>query len=61
MKSVLSEFSFGVFICRNKGTQSDLEAPFLPGSPLGRGVRGALLPALVVTAHFIYQSIYKKW
>jgi len=33
VKSVLGEFSFGVSICRNKGTQSDLGAPFYPPSP----------------------------
>ena len=33
MKSVLGEFSSGVSICRNKGTQSNLEASFLPGDP----------------------------
>ena len=49
MKSVLGEFSFGVSICRCKGTQSDLGAPFLPGAPFGRRVRGALPSALFVT------------
>jgi len=43
VKSVLDEFSSGVFIFRNKGTQSDLGATFLPGTP--RGLRGALPPA----------------
>jgi len=33
-------------MCRNKSTQSDLGAPFLLGAPSGRGVRGALPPAL---------------
>jgi len=33
VKSVLGEFSSGVSICRNKGTQSDLGSPFLPGAP----------------------------
>jgi len=37
VKSVLGEFSSGVSICRNKETQSDLGAPFLPGAlPAGR-------------------------
>ena len=43
-KSLLGEFSFGVSICRNKGTQSDLGALFLSGAP-DRGVREALPPA----------------
>jgi len=46
VKSALGEFSNGVSIWRNKGTQSDFGAPFLPAPP-GRGVRGALPPALV--------------
>ena len=37
MKSILGEFSSGVSICRNKGTQSDLWAPFLPGPPPAGG------------------------
>jgi len=37
VKSVLGELSFGVSVCRNKGTQSDL------GVPPGRGVRGPFL------------------
>jgi len=35
VKSVLGEFSSGVSICRNKGTHSDLGAPFLPVLPAG--------------------------
>jgi len=42
VKSVLGEFSSGVSTCRNKGTQSDLEGPYLP-APLCRGVRGPFL------------------
>jgi len=49
--SVLNEFSSGVSICRNKGIQSDLGAPFCPG-PLCPGVRGALLPALSKSIFF---------
>ena len=45
MKSVLGEFSFGVSICRNKGTESDLGTLFCPGHP-GTGVWGGLPPAL---------------
>jgi len=45
VKSALGEFSNGVSTCRNKGTQSDLGAPFWPGAT-GWGVRGALPPAL---------------
>ena len=37
VKSVIGEFSSGVSICRNKNTQSDLGAPFLPGAPRPRG------------------------
>jgi len=33
VKSVLGEFSSGVSVCRNKGTQSDVGAPLLPGPP----------------------------
>ena len=33
--SVLGECSSGVAICRNKGAQSDLWAPFLPGAARG--------------------------
>jgi len=47
VKSVLGEFSSGVSICRNKGAQSDLGAPFLSGTPRRRGMRG-LPPALVI-------------
>jgi len=36
VKSVLGEFSSGVSICRNKGTQSDLKATFLPGPLFAR-------------------------
>ena len=42
VKSVLGDFSSGVSVCHNKSTQSDLEAPFLPGPHS----RGALPPAL---------------
>ena len=35
VKSVLDEFSSVVFICSNKGTQSDLGAPFFPAPPAG--------------------------
>ena len=45
VKSVLGEFSSGVSACRNKGTQSDVGAPFLPGPPPAEGY-GALPPAL---------------
>jgi len=45
VKSVLGEFSSGVSICRNKGTQSDLGALFLPGAPPAGGM-GSLPPAL---------------
>jgi len=45
VKSVLGELSSGVSVCRNKGTESDLGAPFLLAPP-GRGVRGTLPPAL---------------
>jgi len=48
VKSVLGEFSSGVSICRNNGTQSDFGALFLPGPPLPGGT-GALPPALVTT------------
>jgi len=41
VKSVLGEFSSGVSICRNKGTQSDWGPPFCPGPP-GRGGYGGL-------------------
>ena len=44
-KSVLGEFSSGVSICYNKGTRSDLGILFLLEPP-GRGVQGALPPAL---------------
>ena len=40
VKSVLGEFSSGVSICRNKGTQSDLGPLF---APPGRGVQGPFL------------------
>ena len=33
VKSFLGEFSSGVSVCRNKGTESDLVAPFCPGPP----------------------------
>jgi len=33
VKSVLGEFSSGVSVCRNNGTQSDVRAHFLPGAP----------------------------
>ena len=39
VKSILGEFSSAVSIFRNKGTQSNLSAPFLPG----RGVWGPFL------------------
>ena len=45
VKSVLGEFSCGVSICPNKSLQSDL-GPFILGSPRGRGLRGAVPPAL---------------
>jgi len=35
VKSVHGEFSSDVSICRNKGTQSNLRAPFYPGTPAG--------------------------
>jgi len=37
VKSVLGEVSSGVSICRNKGTWSDLGAPFFPGIPPAGG------------------------
>jgi len=40
VKSVISGFSSGVSICRNKGPQSDLGAPFSPGSPQPGGTGG---------------------
>jgi len=40
MISVLGEFSSVVSVFRNKGTQSDLGAPFLPRAPFGRGYGG---------------------
>jgi len=43
VKSVLGEFSSGVFVFRNKRTQSDLEAPFWPGPLPAVGYRGAFL------------------
>jgi len=46
VKSVLGEFSSVVTIFRNKGSQSDLGAPFLDGAPRP-GVRGTLPPALL--------------
>jgi len=42
VKSVLRQFSSGVSICRNKGTQSDIGAPFCLGNP-GRGILGPFL------------------
>jgi len=36
----MCEFSSGVSICRNKGTQADLGAPFLPGPPPAGGYGG---------------------
>jgi len=33
VQAVLGEFSSGVSVCRNKGTQSDLGAPFFPAPP----------------------------
>ena len=35
VKSLLGEFSSGVFISRNKSTRSDSGAPFLPAPPAG--------------------------
>jgi len=46
-KSVLGEFGFGVSVCCNKGTQTDLGSLFARLPP-GRGLRGALTPALAV-------------
>jgi len=40
VKSVLGEFSFGISVCRNKGTQSDLGPPFRPGPLPGGGEGG---------------------
>jgi len=37
VKSVLGEFSSGLSICCNKGPQSDMGSPFLPGSSSGFG------------------------
>jgi len=42
VKSVLGEFRSGVSIYRNKGTQSDLGAPFLPGVPQPGALPSAL-------------------
>jgi len=47
VKSVLGEFSSGLSICRNKGPQSDLGAPFYQGLP-GRAT-GSLASDLVTT------------
>jgi len=47
VKSALGEFSSGVSVCRNKGTQSDLGTPFWP-TPIP-GDTGALLQALTGT------------
>jgi len=46
-KSVLGEFGFGVSVCCNKGTQTDLGSLFARLPP-GRELRGALTPALAV-------------
>jgi len=37
VKSVLGEFSSGVSICRNNGTQSDLGGPLSARAPLAGG------------------------
>jgi len=52
VKSALGEFSKRVSICRNKGTQSDLGAPFLAGYSSLRGIRGGLSPALLIIYHW---------
>jgi len=55
VKSVLGEFSSGVSVCRNKGTQSDLGVPFLPGSPPA-GVYGGPFLRLCLQANALFVS-----
>ena len=60
VKSVLGEFSSGVSICPNQRTRSDLGAPFLPGSPPGRGIGGPFL-RLCLVYNFLIWYIRKIW
>jgi len=48
VKSVIGEFSSGVSIYRNKGTQSDLSGGPLFARAPRRGIRRILPPALVL-------------